>query len=419
MSDDLYYPLDYHLCDLKVKGAASDPWYWKRRERFSRDFPCSSAEEVVSDAAPVVVESGRPGAVLTSRSVCSRTPAVRDLIVAAVTGVTDCANVTRSHLRVITTLTFSPNTLSTSGLRAWDFEGLSGLGTLEMLVNGLTALPAGVFDDLTTLATLSLTGNALTALPEGVFEKLTALTTLQMVGNPGLATFLPVANAGADVTARTGTTVTLSGSATGPWGNNVTWAWKQVTSTGADVAAADRLTLTGNTTATPSFTAPSTGGDLYFKLTVTGKASTATGTDTVKVSVSSLATTAPSVTGVTILPEFGNGSWGEGETVEAALTFDEAVTVDTTGGTPTVALTLGTSTAKTAAYVRGSGTTELVFGYTLAKDEEPYDSVLLTLNSLTLNGGAIRSSESGADAALAHDGFAVIGGPTLSNGFQY
>ena len=86
--------------------------------------------------------------------------------------------------------------------------------------------------------------------------------------------------------------------------------------------------------------------------------------------------------------------------------------MDTTGGTPTVALTLGASTAKTAAYVRGSGTTELVFGYTLAKDEGPYDSVLLTLNSLALNGGAIRSTASGADAALAHDGFAVIGGPT-------
>ena len=173
---------------------------------------------------------------------------------------------------------------------------------------------------------------------------------------------------------------------------------------------ADRLTLTGATTATPSFTMPS--GSVYFELTVTARGTALTDTDTVIVSTSALATTAPSVTGVTILPEFGNGSWGEGETVEVALTFDEAVTVDTTGGTPTVALTLGASTAKTAAYVRGSGTTELVFGYTVAKDEGPYDSVLLTLNSLALNGGAIRSSESGADAALAHDGFAVIGGPT-------
>ena len=86
-----------------------------------------SAEEVVSDATPVVVESGRPGAVLTSRSVCSRTPAVRDAIVAAVSGVTDCANVSRSHLAGIQTLTIPTGSLSTSGLRAWDFEGLSGL----------------------------------------------------------------------------------------------------------------------------------------------------------------------------------------------------------------------------------------------------------------------------------------------------
>ena len=59
MSDDLYYPLDYHLCDLKVKGAASDPWYWKRRERFSRDFPCSTVQpswaglEIAQRATPM------------------------------------------------------------------------------------------------------------------------------------------------------------------------------------------------------------------------------------------------------------------------------------------------------------------------------------------------------------------------------
>ena len=48
----------------------------------------------------------------------------------------------------------------------------------------------------------------------------------------------------------------------------------------------------------------------------------------------------------------------------------------------------------------------------MAKGEGPYDSALLAANSLALTGGAIRSTESGADAALAHDGFAVIVGPT-------
>ena len=322
-----------------------------------------SAEEVVSDATPVVVESGRPGAVLTSKSVCSRTPAVRDAIVAAVTGVTDCANVSRSHLRAIRTLTIPAGSLSTSGLRAWDFEGLSGPLALVLSRSGLSALPAGVFDDLTALDSLTLTGNALTALPpgifdkntalisltlainslgvgalpEGVFEKLTALSTLTLLGNPGTSTFLPVANAGPDQgSVSASSSVTLSGSATGPWGNNVSFLWKQVTdATGATELTSGAVTLTGATTATPSFTMPATGGPFYFRLTVTGKGGLYTSmSDTVTVTTTSLATTAPSVTGVTILPEFGNGSWEEGETVEAALTFDEAVNLlAVTGGT--------------------------------------------------------------------------------------
>ena len=68
-------------------------------------------------------------------------------------------------------------------------------------------------------------------------------------------------------------------------------------------------------------------------------ASTDAGTDTVTITASALATAAPSVTGVAIALETDDGSWGEGETVEAAFTFDEAVTVDTTGGVPSVTLT--------------------------------------------------------------------------------
>ena len=314
------------------------------------------------------------------------------------------------NLTALTGLNLATNALT--ALPPGVFDNLTALTRLSLHSNSLTALPVGAFDNLTALTLLTLTTNALTVLPEGVFEKLTVLRNLRLASNPG-SPFAPVANAGEDVTAPTSSTVTLSGSATGPWGSNVTFLWVQVTdAAGATELTSGAVTLTGDDTAMPSFSTPTTGGDLHFRLTVTGKASTVTGTNTVTVNVASGQVAAPAVTGVTILPEFDDGSWGEGETVEAALTFDEAVTVDTTGGVPAVALTLGASTEKSAGYVRGSGTTELVFGYTLAKDEGPYDSVLLTLNSLTLNGGAIRSSESGADAALAHDGFAVIGGPT-------
>ena len=98
-----------------------------------------SAEEVVSDATPVVVERGRSGAVLTSRSVCSRTPAVRDAIVATVLGVTDCANVTRAHLESFQRLDIRVNALGTSGLRTGDFAGLSNCRAPPSVQSGCRA----------------------------------------------------------------------------------------------------------------------------------------------------------------------------------------------------------------------------------------------------------------------------------------
>ena len=403
--------------------------------------PAELCIEVTDNSGNLAVGGG------CTASVCERTKAVSDAIVFAVSSATECGQVSRKHLAGIGSLLIAPDSLQTSGLKTGDFEGLPGLMTLRFLVSGLNALPVGIFDNLkaltdlvvagnaaltvlppgvldnlTELTELDLSANGLTSLPAGVFENLTALTRLDLSGNPGTSTFKPVAHAGEDATATTGSSVTLSGSATGPWGNNVTWAWVQVTDeAGATAVTTNPITPTGANTATPGFTAPSTAGDLYFRLTVTGKGTggtdftstpAVTSTDTVTVTASSLATAAPSVTGVEILPETDDGSWEEGETVEAALTFDEAVTVDTTGGVPAVTLTLGASTEKNAPYLRGSGTTELVFGYTLAKGEGPYNSAQLALNSLALNGGAIRSTASGADAALAHDGFAVIGGPT-------
>ena len=97
-----------------------------------------------------------------------------------------------------------------------------------------------------------------------------------------------------------------------------------------------------------------------------------------------------------------DGAWSPGETVEASFTFDEAVVVDTTNGTPSVELRLGGTTAKSAPYVRGSGTTTLVFSYTLTAADGSHTSMLLSADSLALNGGTIRGQESGEDALLTH-----------------
>ena len=116
---------------------------------------------------------------------------------------------------------------------------------------------------------------------------------------------------------------------------------------------------------------------------------------------------APVVEGAPVVGEAGtDGAWTAGETVEVQLTFSEPVTVDITGGTPSIDLRLGTQ-ARSAAYTSGSGTKALVFGYTLAEDEGPHATVLVPGDSLVLNGGTIVSAADGTvDAVLAHEGAA-------------
>ena len=48
-----------------------------------------------------------------------------------------------------------------------------------------------------------------------------------------------------------------------------------------------------------------------------------------------------------------DGVWATGETVEVMITFSENIAVDTTGGTPSVGLSLGGTQARSATYLRG------------------------------------------------------------------
>ena len=123
----------------------------------------------------------------------------------------------------------------------------------------------------------------------------------------------------------------------------------------------------------------------------------------------------PVVEGTPVVGEPVDGAWTAGETVEVQLTFSEPVTVGTTGGTPSIDLRLGTQTqTHHAQYTSGSGTNELVFGYTLAEDEGPHNTVLVPGDSLALNGGTIVSAADGTvDADLAHEGAAKMALPPL------
>ena len=119
---------------------------------------------------------------------------------------------------------------------------------------------------------------------------------------------------------------------------------------------------------------------------------------------------APTVEGTPGLSASGSdGSWTPGETVEAIVTFSEAVTVVTSSGTPAITLTLGGTLEQSARYTRGSGSKALVFVYTLIESDGSHTAMGVKPDSLALNGGSITSEASGADADLGHNGAIIMG----------
>ena len=178
------------------------------------------------------------------------------------------------ELTALTSLDLNNSHLTTPP--AGIFDELTALTSLDLGTSHLTTLPAGIFDELAALERLTLLGSSLMTLPENIFAELTALQHLNLHNNPG-APFGPVANAGPDQTGSSGAVVSLSGAATGPWGNNVGWEWVQVDGANSNTVVTDGVTLASATDATASFTAPPRAATLHFRLT-TRRLGSSTGT---------------------------------------------------------------------------------------------------------------------------------------------
>jgi hypothetical protein len=88
-----------------------------------------------------------------------------------------------------------------------------------------------------------------------------------------------------------------------------------------------------------------------------------------------------------------NATYRSGQNLDLTVTFSEAVTVDTTGGTPRIALTLGSGTVY-ANYLSGSGTTALVFRYTVQDGDN--DTNGIAVGALALNGGTLKDAANNA-----------------------
>jgi len=93
-----------------------------------------------------------------------------------------------------------------------------------------------------------------------------------------------------------------------------------------------------------------------------------------------------------------NSLLNAGDVVSVTATFSESVIV--ASGTPTLTLVVG-STNRTATYASGSGSTSLVFQYTIQAGETDSDGISIGANALALNSGTIRDA-AGNNATLTH-----------------
>ena len=93
-----------------------------------------------------------------------------------------------------------------------------------------------------------------------------------------------------------------------------------------------------------------------------------------------------------------------GDTIGIEVTFAEPVTVDMTGGAPTLALEIGAVRRK-AAYVGGSGSAVLTFEYTpVALGEEDTDGIAVAANGLEVPAGSSILNTVDREAAILRHG---------------
>ena len=136
----------------------------------------SDANNNCSAGVRVTVSSGGVG------GICGRTTQVRDAILEQIAGVTNCAQVTKTHLTGLRD-TLNIRRKELTALQTADFNDLSNLRVLRLGSNRLTALPDDIFLGLSNLQDLQLGGNLLNSLNADVFSNLSNLRKLDLGGN--------------------------------------------------------------------------------------------------------------------------------------------------------------------------------------------------------------------------------------------
>ena len=113
---------------------------------------------------------------------------------------------------------------------------------------------------------------------------------------------------------------------------------------------------------------------------------------------------APTVTGVAVTSNAGDdNTYRLNDVIRVTVTFSEAVDVS---GTPRLKIDMDPAEwgEKRAVYESGGGTAALTFTHAVVEPNLSTRGIAVLADSLELNGGAIRSAATGADAELSHAG---------------
>lgn len=219
----------------------------------------------------------------------------------------------------------------------------------------------------------------------GTFAKSFAITVIDDVApaTPAVPDLDAASDTGVSSTDNKTTATTLTFTGTAEAGSTVT------------LYDTDGTTVLGTATATGGNWSIMASGLAAGSHTVTAKAKDAAN----NVSAASgglsvtIDTTAPTVSSVSVP---GSATYVSGQNLDLTVNWTEAVTVDTAGGTPSIALTIG-STSRSAAYQAGSGTSALVFRYTTQSGDLDIDGI--AVGALSLNSGTIEDT-AGNNATL-------------------
>jgi hypothetical protein len=192
-------------------------------------------------------------------------------------------------------------------------------------------------------------------------------------------------------------TITSFTPPSGPVGTSVTITGTNLTEATAATVNGTAGSITGTPTTT-SLTFTVGAGSTTGPVSVTTPGGTAT-------SGSSFTVLLPPA--VTSVAGPADGTYGTGDNLDFSVSFDQNVTVGTAGGTPSLALTVG-SAARAAGYLSGSGSSTLVFRYTVPAGDQDANGVVLG-SAISLNGGTIRNA-SNLNATLTLNNVASTSG---------